>query len=182
MSSQKFAQRLKLPPRLQKHLDHWQTDVPKWQHQVYGPLNSYLTIAFPPSMFIVKPQSLLREQSASSPDDNDDDWDEGTTLDSIDSRGQAVTETRSYPDFCVDQYWGADDDSNLKADIIRIIVEVGSRMKSLSDPSSAQFFIRQQLEGYMEVVGPQRWEGSLLGVCSITKWKLFIDIAWLMIR
>ncbi|KAJ4480984.1 hypothetical protein J3R30DRAFT_2385713 [Lentinula aciculospora] len=177
MSSQKFAQRLKLPPRTQKRLDHWQTNVPKWQHQVYGPLNSYLTTAFPLNMFIVKPQSLLREQSASSPDDNDNDWDEGTTLDSIDSRGQAVTKTRSYPDFCVDQYWGADDDSNFKADIIRVIVEVGSRTKSLGDISYTRVFIQQQLEGYMEAVGPQRWEGLLLGVCMLGSEVLLMRMA-----
>ena len=38
----------------------------------------------------------------------------------------AVGQSRQYSDFYITQYWGADSDSNPKADVVRVVVEVGS--------------------------------------------------------
>ncbi|KAJ3847510.1 hypothetical protein EV368DRAFT_69047 [Lentinula lateritia] len=159
MAPPKFAPDLNLPPRLQRRLDNWRKDVPKWQHQMYGPLNSYLTIRFPPDKFIVKPQCLLREEIATV----EEDWEEGVSMDSIDSHG----DTRLYPDFCIDQYWGADNDRNPRADVIRVIIEVGSKETGSIRKKTSKNAIISQLRSYMQLAGPQRWQGRLLGVAML---------------
>ncbi len=54
-----------LPQRLQCRIDSWETDPPKSQFQVYGPLNAYLQChKFRSEKFLVKPQALLREEDA----------------------------------------------------------------------------------------------------------------------
>ncbi|KAJ3933856.1 MAG: hypothetical protein NXY57DRAFT_997146 [Lentinula lateritia] len=163
MAPPKFAPDLDLPPRLQRRLDNWRKDVPKWQHQMYGPLNSYLTIKFPPDKFIVKPQCLLREEIATV----EEDWEEGVSMDSIDSHGQPVGDTRLFPDFCIDQYWGADNDRNPRADVIRVIIEVGSKETGSIRKKTSKNAIINQLRGYMQLAGPQRWQGRLLGVAML---------------
>ena len=65
-----------LPERLQRRLDSWQYNPPKWQHQAYGPLNAYFSLKFPPTHFLVKPQALLRKEMPQSDDDDADDNDE----------------------------------------------------------------------------------------------------------
>ena len=64
-----------LPERLQRRLDSWQYNPPKWQHQAYGPLNAYFSLKFPPTHFLVKPQALLRKEMPQSDDDDADDDD-----------------------------------------------------------------------------------------------------------
>ena len=88
-----------LPERLQKRLDSWKYNPPKWQHQAYGPLNAYFSFKFPPTHFLVKPQALLRKKvpQADSDDDDSKDSDDGDadsddgdvdkSFDSIDSHG-----------------------------------------------------------------------------------------------
>ncbi|KAJ3805282.1 MAG: hypothetical protein NXY57DRAFT_263424 [Lentinula lateritia] len=185
MAPRKFAPRLNLPPRLQERLDNWRDAIPKWQHQVYGPLNSYLSIRFPPDQFIVKPQCLLREELATvdqpweggvSVDNVGQPWEEGVSVDSVDSHGQPVGHTRLYPDFCIDQYWGADDDSNPRADVIRVIIEVGSEKTGSIRGKTSKDEIEAQLEIYMLLAGPQRWEGRLLGVAMLGAEVLLLEM------
>ncbi|KAH8834750.1 hypothetical protein DL96DRAFT_1675016 [Flagelloscypha sp. PMI_526] len=120
---------------LQRRLDSWQTSPPSSQFQAYGPLNMYLTHKYPPSRFLVKPQSLLRatreSDMADMTDDPEEDNDDVTSNDSneslysIDSRGVAVLKKHArYPDFSVDRNYG---DPNL--DEIAVIVEVASMLR-----------------------------------------------------
>lgn len=71
--------------------------------------------------------------------------------------GVAVTDTRYYPDFHVDQYFGADIDDNPEGDIARIVVELGSR-------NAHKLSVARQLTNYMDVIGPVRSRGCLLGI------------------
>jgi len=70
---------------------------------------------------------------------------------------RAVTDTQYYPDFHVDQYFGADIDSNPDRDLARIVLEVGSLGKN-------KLHVHRQLSNYMDVIGPIRSRGMLLGV------------------
>ena len=76
----------------------------------------------------------------------------------------AVGPRRRYPDFCIDQYWGADANKNPKADIVRVVIEVGSLNEGSIRESVTRSNVRIQLHQYMELVGPDRWHGRLLGI------------------
>jgi len=176
-----------LPERLQQRLDSWMQNPPKWQHQAYGPLNAYFSLRFPPSHFLVKPQALLRRELPTD-DSDDDDTDQSLSnqsfdqsfasdrssdqsfeppldqpldlsFDSIDSHGVQVTNERLYPDFDIDQYWGAGDDIN-RSDIVRIVIEIASlNSKSRDD-------VVYQLRSYIEAVG-ERWDQRLVGIAIL---------------
>ena len=101
-----------VPLPLKDRLSDWEDNPPKWQHQAYGPLNAYFTALFPSTDFLVKPQSLLRNEAdrviksgsgkSSRPgpkrvqasmdvdSDDDSDW-------SIDSRGTWSLDTMLVP-------------------------------------------------------------------------------------
>ena len=154
--------------RLQRRLDSWLQNPPKWQHQAYGPLNAYFSLPFSPTHFLVKPQALLcREQPTDDSDDGDaSDQSFNQSFGSIDSHswsrsskdashwldveGVLVTKARLYPDFDVDQYWGADDDTNNRSDIVRIVVEIASLNDDSCNTHSEVVF---QLQRYLEAVG-----------------------------
>lgn len=68
--------RANLPDSLVRRLNKWHLDPPTLQHKAYGFITAYLTALFPPTDFLVKPQSLLRKEVA-----------EGSGYDSTDSRG-----------------------------------------------------------------------------------------------
>ncbi|KAJ3839902.1 hypothetical protein F5878DRAFT_640803 [Lentinula raphanica] len=191
--SDSFAPTLGMPSRLQKRLDDWKEHPPKWQHKAYGPLIAYLSVRFPPDKFLIKAQSLLREEDATPDagdgDESEDIWTEGHSFSSVDSRGQPVSGKYVYPDFCVNQYWGADDDSNPKADVIRIIMEAGSvgktstrdRAKKLENPNpklkeKTQSDMLVQLKAYMDLAGPQRWDGRLLGIAILGNEAYLLDL------
>lgn len=78
----------------------------------------------------------------------------------------AVGDKRMYPDFCVDQFWGPDNDTNLNPDVIRIVVEVGSLSDGSIRKSKTKEKIEIQLHEYMELVGG-RWRGRLLGLAIL---------------
>jgi len=80
--------------------------------------------------------------------------------------GAAVTKKRFYPDFNVVQYWGADTDENDRADVIRIVIEVGTR-ESHSALISRTF-------KYLKQVG-SRWRGRLLGLALIGEFACLIE-------
>ncbi|KAF9790429.1 hypothetical protein BJ322DRAFT_388797 [Thelephora terrestris] len=188
-----------LPDSLVKRLDDWHKCPPKWQHKAYGPLNAYLTIVFPPEHFLVKPQALVREEPAGgvtvkpgegavgsdeetfeSDEESVDSDEEGVDSDvwSVDSHGVHVNQKRTYPDFCVDQYWGADNDRNPKSDILRIIIEIGSlgRRKGSKSKKGRKGKIEAQLLGYMNTAGT-KWRGKLLGVGLLGNEACFIKRA-----
>jgi hypothetical protein len=73
-----------LPERLQKRLDSWMQNPPKWQHQAYGPLNAYFSLKFPPTHFLVKPQALLRREPPSVATDDSDGSDGDSSDQSLD--------------------------------------------------------------------------------------------------
>jgi len=161
-----------LPDRLQKRLDSWKYDPPRWQHQAYGPLNAYFSLKFPPTHFLVKPQALLRKEVPPADDDDevlpaddDDDGDVDRSFDSIDSHGVAVTKTRLYPDFDIDQYWGADNNTNKQPDIVRVVVEVASLVQ---DPPPYDSYAEAviQLQSYLDIVG-ERWHQRLVGLAIL---------------
>ena len=68
-----------------------------------------------------------------------------------------------YPDFCVDQYWGANNATNLIPDIIRIVVEVGSVGNGTTYSGVTKDAVEEQVHKYMELVG-SRWQGLLFGL------------------
>ncbi|KAI0688009.1 hypothetical protein BC835DRAFT_1374610 [Cytidiella melzeri] len=69
-----------LPDYLQDRLDGWQANPPAHQHQTYGPWNAYLQgQKFLAEHFLVKPQALLREETATNAND--------MSIESIDSHG-----------------------------------------------------------------------------------------------
>lgn len=76
-----------------------------------------------------------------------------------------VTKERLYPDFDIDQYWGADDDTNERSDIVRIVVEVASLGKDYhgSIPYSEAAL---QLLNYIDAVG-ERWDQRLVGLAIL---------------
>lgn len=82
MPPRKFAPEANLPARLQARIDAWDEAPPKWQHEVYGPLISYLSIRFPPTHFLVEPRALLREELATPEQDPIDIVNEGSCGDS----------------------------------------------------------------------------------------------------
>jgi hypothetical protein len=61
-----------IPDRLRSRIGSWEETTPKTQFQQYGPFNAFLSIKFPPTAFLVKPQALLREMWTQ---DNMDDAD-----------------------------------------------------------------------------------------------------------
>jgi len=62
MPQQRFAPNdLSIPDNLRERIELWDILPPKSQFQQYGPLTGFLSIKFPQSHFIVKPQALLRE-------------------------------------------------------------------------------------------------------------------------
>jgi len=93
--------------------------------------------------------------------------------DSIDSRGVAVGQRRCYPDFCVEQYWGAGGvDGKHKPDVVRVIIELGSLRKGLikgNSPPCTRDAVEIQLKSYMDFVGPDRWDGRLLLIGMLGK-------------
>lgn len=160
-----------LPQRLQERIDAWEHSPPKHQHQVYGPLNAYLFLKFGPEHFLVKPQALLRKETAEGPTgledlaegdgrgvtEGEDSEEVGdVSFESVDSHGVAVTNERRYPDFNIDQYWGADSDDNPHADIIRVVIEVGSSVQDC-------WAVSAHLEEYIDWVGT-RFHEKLLAV------------------
>ena len=68
--------RANLPDSLVRRLNRWHLKPPTLQHKAYGPITAYLAAAFPPTNFLVKPQSLLRKEVTG-----------GSGYDSTDSRG-----------------------------------------------------------------------------------------------
>ncbi|KAJ3821812.1 hypothetical protein F5880DRAFT_1732486 [Lentinula raphanica] len=90
-----------------------------------------------------------------------EEWEEGN---SVDSHGAPVTSKRRYPDFCVDQYWGADNDNNRKGDVIRVIIEIGSLRRGSTRKIVTKTDVEVQLKTYMNLATPRRWQGRLLGV------------------
>ena len=170
-----------LPKCLQERLDSWMQSPPKWQHQAYGPLNAYFSLKFPPSRFLVKPQALLRTEA---PQADDDDEAGDQSFDSIDShvwsclckdalhwpnvKGAKVTSARLYPDFNIDQYWGADDDTNKRPDIVRLVVEVASLKKNSPHAGDLHAEAVLQLRNYLETVG-ERWDKRLVGLAILGK-------------
>lgn len=76
----------------------------------------------------------------------------------------AVGTRRYYPDFTIEQFWGADSDENPKADVVRVIVEVASVLEGPIKGSATYSKVELQLEHYMLTLGPSRWEGQLLGI------------------
>jgi len=99
-------------------------------------------------------------------DEDEDATDEASeeSNDSIDSRGAAVGPRRRYPDFTIEQYWGADSDENPYGDVIRVIIEVGSKRKGNVKSHNTRQDIEIQLDDYIDCIGPDRWNGRLLGI------------------
>lgn len=79
-----------------------------------------------------------------------------------------MTNERLYPDFNIDEYWGADCDENPNGDIVRVVVEVGS-------DGAIKYDVNTQLQDYMDVVG-DRWSDSLLGLGIIGNEVLMLKI------
>ena len=50
-----------MPKDLRTLFDRWDSSPPIWQHQIYGPLNTYFVHQFP-NYFIIKLQALLRNK------------------------------------------------------------------------------------------------------------------------
>ena len=78
-------------------------------------------------------------------------------------KGAEVTELRLYPDFDIDQYWGADVDNNKRPDIVRVVVEIASFKKN-SEKSYGDAVV--QLQSYLEGVG-ERWDKRLVGLAIL---------------
>ncbi|CAA7268222.1 unnamed protein product [Cyclocybe aegerita] len=78
---------------------------------------------------------------------------------SFDSQGVSVTDEKKYPDFTICQYWGPDLDINPKADIIRVIIEVGSDERML-------WQVYRKTVIYLEWAG-KRWHGEVLGIAIV---------------
>jgi hypothetical protein len=74
-----------------------------------------------------------------------------------------VTKARLYPDFDIDQYWGAGDNTNNRPDIVRIVVEIASLNSDSSNSHSEVVF---QLQRYLEAVG-ERWDRRLVGIAIL---------------
>ncbi|EPQ52050.1 hypothetical protein GLOTRDRAFT_140513 [Gloeophyllum trabeum ATCC 11539] len=165
-----------LPQRLQERIDAWEHSPPKHQHQVYGPLNAYLSLKFGPEQFLVKPQALLRKETAEGligledlaegdgegeggdergvTEEEDSEEVGDVSFESVDSHGVAVTKEKRYPDFNIDQYWGADTDENPHADIVRVVIEVGSSERD-------RWAVTRQLTEYVDWVGTRAHEKLL---------------------
>jgi len=77
--------------------------------------------------------------------------------------GAMVTKERLYPDFDIDQYWGADDDTNERSDVVRIVVEVASLGKDTHGTHSEAVV---QLQNYIDAVGEQ-WDQRLVGLAIL---------------
>ena len=81
-------------------------------------------------------------------------------------KGATVTKERLYPDFDIDQYWGADDDTNRQPDIVRIIVEIASLKDDFPDADKMHLEAVVQLQNYLETVG-ERWDQRLVGLAIL---------------
>ena len=79
-----------------------------------------------------------------------------------------VTNARFYPDFDIDQYWGADDDTNKRSDIVRVVVEVASHKKDSPHAGNSHIEAVVQLQNYLETVG-ERWDQRLVGLAILGK-------------
>ncbi|KAJ6580289.1 hypothetical protein B0H10DRAFT_904883 [Mycena sp. CBHHK59/15] len=141
-----------LPTRLQMRIDNWQCAPPNSQFQTYGPLAGYFHEKFPIPFFLIKPQAYLSAVSNQP------------TVGShrrIDSHGMEVDGSRTYPDFTICQFFGADADGT-SPDVIRVVYEIGTTSTSLDKERVAR-----QLQNYLETVTRDRFDTNLLGVAQI---------------
>ncbi|KAH7886500.1 hypothetical protein F5I97DRAFT_1829129 [Phlebopus sp. FC_14] len=176
-----------IPERLRQRIESWARNQPKTQFQQYGPLNAFLSIKFPPSKFLVKPQALLREvwpkldgvaearvamTGLADPTMDVDGVEEvreevrqGRV--SIDSQNAFVyPNAKSYPDFVVTVYSsvldGGDDDS----DVIRLVIEVGSLGRDRNPSQLDKKHVVDQLLDYLARMGTEsyRWRDRAFGI------------------
>lgn len=83
-----------------------------------------------------------------------------------------VDGSRTYPDFTVCQFFGADADGT-SPDVIRVVYEIGT-----TSTSSEKERVMRQLRGYVETVTEDRFDINLLGVAQIqNEVYLFKNIA-----
>ncbi|KAF8125521.1 hypothetical protein K438DRAFT_2033861 [Mycena galopus ATCC 62051] len=148
-----FDPQAQLPTRLQLRIDNWLSAPPDSQFQAYGPLDGYFHQKFPSTFFLIKPQAYLSAVSNQSPG--------SAGHRRIDSHGMEVDGSRTYPDFTVCQFFGADTDGT-SPDVIRVVYEIGTT----STPSEKERVMRQW-RGYLETVTTDRFDITLLGVAQI---------------
>ncbi|KAI5983131.1 hypothetical protein EDD15DRAFT_2557239 [Pisolithus albus] len=175
-----------IPERLCNRIESWALQPPKSQFQQYGPLNAFLSIKFPPSDYLVKPQALLRAIYPGIPAENahagipvrnvDEDGvaelvmevEEGRV--SLDSNNAVVVKAeKTYPDFVVTAYGDvARPHEDNDGDVIRLIIEVGSIKPSASEAKTKQE-IQLQLYEYLKVTGGKgyRWKGDIIGIAIL---------------
>ncbi|KAJ6538625.1 hypothetical protein B0H10DRAFT_2254389, partial [Mycena sp. CBHHK59/15] len=153
----RFDPQAQLPARIQLRIDRWLNDPPESQFQAYGPVDGYFHAKFPSTFFLIKPQAYLSAVS---------DLPQGMLLlgwrrpdHNVTPAGVGVTDNRTYPDFTICQFFGADADGTA-ADMIRVVYEIGST-------SADKRRIYRQLEGYLHSITPMRFDGWLLGVAQI---------------
>ncbi|KAJ6586591.1 hypothetical protein B0H10DRAFT_2198014 [Mycena sp. CBHHK59/15] len=150
-----------LATRLQMRIDNWRLAPPDSQFQTYGPLAGYFHEKFPPTFFLIKPQAYLSALS-------------NQPLEAIDAltlmirtphnatlAGMEVDGSRTYPDFTICQFFGADADGT-SPDVIRVVYEIGT-----TSTRSEKDRVARQLRAYLETVTRDRFDTNLLGVAQI---------------